>query len=77
MHCWWRRFPLGRIVLVSRIDERVRLARGDVGWLSRLDNPSNVTTHFQLVGGLPVWTYELEGTTIVKRSCRGCRTRCW
>ena len=59
--------PLGRIVLVSRIDERVRLARGDVGWLSRLDNPSNVTTHFQLVGGLPVWTYELEGTTIVKR----------
>ena len=35
--------------------------------MAQPDNPSNVTTHFQLVGGLPVWTYELEGTTIVKR----------
>jgi predicted glycogen debranching enzyme len=59
--------PLGRTVLVSRLDERVRLARGDVGWLSRLDSQSRVTTHFQAVGGLPVWTYELDGTTIVKR----------
>jgi predicted glycogen debranching enzyme len=59
--------PLGRMVLVSRLDERVRLPHGDIGWLSRLDSPSKVTTHFQLVGGLPVWTYELDGTTIVKR----------
>jgi len=59
--------PLGRMVLVSRLDERVRLTRGEIGWLSRLDSPSKVTIHFQLVGGLPVWTYELAGTTIVKR----------
>ena len=27
--------PLGRIVLVSRLDERVRLPGGQIGWLSR------------------------------------------
>ncbi len=59
--------PLGRLVLVSRLDERVRLPGGQIAWLSRLDNSSNVVTHFQMVGGLPVWTYELDGTTIVKR----------
>jgi predicted glycogen debranching enzyme len=26
-----------------------------------------VVTHFQLVGGLPVWRYELDGTTLEKR----------
>jgi predicted glycogen debranching enzyme len=59
--------PVGRIVLVSRLDERVRLSGGEIGWLSRPESPSKVTTHFQLVGGLPVWTYELNDTTIVKR----------
>jgi predicted glycogen debranching enzyme len=60
--------PLGRVVLVSRLDERVRLASGQIGWLSRLDNPvTGVVTHFRLVGGLPVWTYDLDGTTIEKR----------
>jgi predicted glycogen debranching enzyme len=60
--------PLGRMVLVSRLDERVRLAGGQIGWLSRLDNAAGgVTTHVHLVGGLPIWTYELEGTTIEKR----------
>jgi predicted glycogen debranching enzyme len=60
--------PLGRVVLVSRLDERVRLASGQIGWLSRLDNPvTGVVTHFRLVGGLPIWTYELDGTTIEKR----------
>ena len=60
--------PLGRMVLVSRLDERVRLSDGAIGWLSRV-GPSqrNVVTHFQLVGGLPVWRYELEGATIEKR----------
>jgi predicted glycogen debranching enzyme len=60
--------PLGRVVLVSRLDERVRLANGQVGWLSRLDNPvAGVVTRFRLGGGLPIWTYELDGTTIEKR----------
>src|SRR4030095_6783272 len=60
--------PLGRVVLVSRLDERVRLADGRIRWLSRSgDTPNSVLTHFQLVGGLPVWTYELDGTTIEKR----------
>ena len=60
--------PLGRVVLVSRLDERVRLPGGQIGWLSRRGvAPNDVTTRFRLVGGLPVWTYELEGTTIEKR----------
>jgi len=60
--------PLGRVVLVSRLDERVRLSSGQIAWLSRLGRaPNEVTTRFRLVGGLPVWTYELEGTTIEKR----------
>ncbi len=60
--------PLGRIVLVSRLDERVRLSGGTIGWLSRVGvSARNVVTHFQLVGGLPVWRYELEGATIEKR----------
>jgi predicted glycogen debranching enzyme len=60
--------PLGRVVLVSRLDERVRLSNGRIGWLSRRGGaPNDVITRFRLVGGLPVWTYELDGTTIEKR----------
>jgi predicted glycogen debranching enzyme len=60
--------PLGRVVLVSRLDERVRLPGGRIGWLSRQGTgPSDVITRFSLVGGLPVWTYDLDGTTIEKR----------
>jgi predicted glycogen debranching enzyme len=60
--------PLGRVVLVSRLDERVRLPSGRIGWLSRPGSaPNDVITRFALVGGLPVWTYELDGTTIEKR----------
>jgi predicted glycogen debranching enzyme len=60
--------PLGRMVLVSRLDERVRLPGGTIGWLSRVGtSPRNVVTHFQLVGGLPVWRYELDDTEIEKR----------
>jgi predicted glycogen debranching enzyme len=60
--------PLGRMVLVSRLDERVRLRDGNIGWLSRVGtSPRNVVARFQLVGGLPVWRYELDGVTIEKR----------
>jgi predicted glycogen debranching enzyme len=60
--------PLGRLVLVSRLDERVRLPGGQIAWLSRSGQAADsVVTHFQLVGGLPIWTYELDGTTIEKR----------
>ncbi len=60
--------PLGRLVLVSRLDERVRLAGEQIRWLSRPGSQSNkVVTHFQLVGGLPVWTYAFDDITVVKR----------
>jgi predicted glycogen debranching enzyme len=60
--------PLGRVVLVSHLDERVRLPGGQIGWLSRPGGaPNDVITRFRLTGGLPVWTYELHGVTIEKR----------
>jgi predicted glycogen debranching enzyme len=60
--------PLGRVVLVSHLDERVRLAGGQIGWLSRRGGaPNDVITRFRLTGGLPVWTYELDSVTIEKR----------
>jgi predicted glycogen debranching enzyme len=60
--------PLGRMVLVSQLDERVRLKNGVIGWLSRVGtSPRNVVTHFHLVGGLPAWRYELDGVVIEKR----------
>ena len=60
--------PLGRIVLVSRLDERVRLAGGQIRWLSRVDvEEPGIVMRFRLIGGLPIWTYDLDGTTIEKR----------
>ena len=60
--------PLGRMVLVSRLDERVRLASGQIRWLSRLPaEETSVATHFRLCGGLPIWTYDFDDTTIEKR----------
>jgi predicted glycogen debranching enzyme len=60
--------PLGRVVLVSHLDERVRLPGGQIGWLSRPGGaPNDVITRFRLTGGLPVWAYELHGVTIEKR----------
>ena len=59
--------PHGRVVLVSRLDERVRLRNGQIGWLSRPGTPNGVVTSFRLIAGLPVWTYEFDGTTIEKR----------
>ena len=60
--------PLGRVVLVSHLDERVRLPGGQIGWLSRPGGaPNDVITRFRLTGGLPVWTYQVDGVTIEKR----------
>ncbi len=67
--------PLGRMVLLNHLLERVRLNDGTVVWLgdeAEVAGPNAVdrTGHlveFRLELGLPVWHYELPGIGIEKR----------
>jgi predicted glycogen debranching enzyme len=67
--------PLGRLVMVSQLSERLRLPGGRVHWLSgdeRKDGTlyvegANRLREFRLDAGLPVWTYEIDGYVIEKR----------
>jgi hypothetical protein len=60
--------PLGRLALLARLDERIRLPSLRVAWLGRAE-PSPVATisEFRLVGGLPVWRYSLDSVVLEKR----------
>ena len=64
--------PLGRIVVLNHVLERVKLPDGRTFWLN--DEPTTATREgtralreFRLELGLPVWLYEVGGTTIEKR----------
>jgi predicted glycogen debranching enzyme len=67
--------PLGRMVLLNHLLERVRLEDRRVVWLGDEDqvagpNAVDRTEHlveFRLELGLPVWRYELPGIAIEKR----------
>ena len=67
--------PLGRLVLLNHLLERVRLNDGSVVWLGDEaevagPNAADRTEHlaeFRLELGLPVWRYELPGIAIEKR----------
>ena len=67
--------PLGRMVMLNHLLERVRLKDRRVVWLGDEDevagvNAADRTEHlkqFRLELGLPVWTYEIDGLTIEKR----------
>jgi predicted glycogen debranching enzyme len=67
--------PLGRMVLLNHLLERVRLPGSGVIWLGDQDevaglNAADRTEHlaeFRLELGLPVWVYRLDGFTIEKR----------
>jgi predicted glycogen debranching enzyme len=67
--------PLGRMVMLNHLLERVRLADRRVLWLGDEDevsgpNAADRTEHlreFRLDYGLPVWTYGLGGVVIEKR----------
>jgi predicted glycogen debranching enzyme len=67
--------PLGRMVMLNHLLERVRLSDRRVVWLGDEDevaggNAADRTEHlkeFRLELGLPVWTYEIDGLTIEKR----------
>jgi len=66
--------PLGRLVMLNHLLERVRLADRRVMWLGDEDevagpNVMDRTEHlveFRLELGLPVWRYDLHGTIIEK-----------
>src|SRR4051794_21293484 len=67
--------PLGRIVMLNHLLERVRLPSRGVMWLGDEDevagpNAIDRADHlveFRLELGLPVWTYAIDGYTIEKR----------
>ncbi len=67
--------PIGRMVMLNHLLERVRLPDRRVLWLGDEDEvagPNAADTHehlveFKLELGLPVWLYELGGVAIEKR----------
>ena len=67
--------PLGRMVMLNHLLERVRLADRQVVWLGDEDevagpnivDRSEHLIEFRLDLGLPVWRYQLPGITIEKR----------
>jgi predicted glycogen debranching enzyme len=67
--------PLGRMVLLNHLLERVRLPGKGVVWLGDQDevagpNAVDATEHlaeFRLELGMPVWVYQVDGFTIEKR----------
>ena len=67
--------PLGRVVMLNHLLERVRLSDRQVLWLGDEDevagpNTADRTEHlieFRLELGLPVWRYRLPGAVIEKR----------
>jgi predicted glycogen debranching enzyme len=67
--------PLGRMVMLNHLLERVRLPDRRVLWLGDEDevagpNAADRIDHlveFRLELGLPVWTYRVDGATIEKR----------
>jgi predicted glycogen debranching enzyme len=67
--------PLGRVVMLNHLLERVRLPNGQVLWLGDEDevagpniiDRSEHLVEFRVELGLPVWRYELPGIVIEKR----------
>ncbi len=67
--------PIGRLVMLNHLLERVRLPGHGVTWLGDEDevagpNASDRREHlaeFRLELGLPVWVYRIDGFTIEKR----------
>src|SRR5688500_15538365 len=64
--------PLGRLVMVNHLLERVRLPNRQIMWLGDEDRVAGPNTadrleylaEFRLELGLPVWRYELPGAVI-------------
>src|SRR3954466_9625667 len=67
--------PLGRMVLLNHLLERVRLGPGRIGWLGDESQVAGTNTadrgghliEFRLDLGLPVWVFDFDGARIEKR----------
>ncbi len=67
--------PLGRMVLLNHLLERVRLNGGQVAWLGDESHVAGTNAadrggtliEFRLDFGLPVWVYDFDGLRIEKR----------
>jgi predicted glycogen debranching enzyme len=60
--------PLGRMVLLTRLDERIGLAGHRTRGLSSLGYKTPTPlVEFRLVAGLPRWRYELDGITLERQ----------
>ena len=67
--------PLGRMVMVSQVAERLRLPGGHVHWLSGEERKrgtlyvegANRLREFRLESGLPMWIFEIDGYRLEKR----------
>jgi predicted glycogen debranching enzyme len=66
--------PLGRLVMVSQLGERLRLPGNRVHWLSGEERQgslyvegANRLREFRLEAGLPVWTFDVDGYVLEKR----------
>jgi predicted glycogen debranching enzyme len=67
--------PLGRLVMMSHLGERVRLPGNRVYWLSGEERKGGTLaiegasrlSEFRLEAGLPVWVYDIDGYLIEKR----------
>src|SRR5262249_27742872 len=53
--------PLGRVVMLSRVTERLRIGH------DRHVNLKDCLTEFRLEDGLPVWRFDVDGSAIEKR----------
>ncbi|MCL4813629.1 MAG: glycogen debranching enzyme N-terminal domain-containing protein [Vicinamibacteraceae bacterium] len=67
--------PLGRVVIVSQLGERLRFPDGRVVWLTGEEREGGALylegagrlREFRLEMGLPVWRYDLDGVVLEKR----------
>jgi len=67
--------PLGRLVMMSHLGERVRLSGGVVHWLSGEERKDAAVyiegarriREFRLEAGLPVWVFDIDGVLLEKR----------
>ena len=59
--------PLGRMIMLSRLDDTVAGATGARVSVDGSDGAASVIREFRLEAGLPVWVYATDGVVIEKR----------
>lgn len=66
--------PLGRLMMLNHLAERIALADGTAVWLGGREHPGRLTMlnagaliEFRIESGLPVWSYDIGGMIVEKR----------